>query len=245
MKYTAIFIFGLLCSFSVMAKPLPDFEANYLVELNGIQAGELVQTLSSPTSDMRRLHTRTQARGVFAMFRSDVIEESSLWSYHQNKVRPYLYRYARTGGKKDKRLQLDFDWSANQVRIDDEEYPWELELQPATLDKMVYQLQIMHDLANGETDLDYLIADGGQLKTYEIIIEGTELIQTPLGTIKAIKLTRERDPESDRKTTLWCAPGLNYLPVKLEHVEKDNSRFTAILRQLKGMPLTAFQQASK
>lgn len=244
MKYAFVTALGLLFSTALLAAdPLPDFEANYRVEVNGIQAGELIQTLSSEAGDMRRFHTRTRARGVFALFRSDVIEESSLWAYHDGHIRPYVYRYSRTGGKKDKRLHLDFDWTANQVHIDDEEYPWDLKLQPGTLDKMVYQLQIMHDLqdlAEDATQLEYLIAEGGILKTYEVTINGRETIRTPLGDIEAIKMTRERDADSGRQTTLWCAPSLRYLPIKLEHIEKDDSRFTAVIRQLEGFPLDVF-----
>lgn len=245
MNYSLVIALCLFFSASLLAaESLPDFEANYRVEVNGIQAGELIQSLSSEAGDMRRFHTRTRARGVFALFRSDVIEESSLWSYHDGHIRPYLYRYSRTGGKKDKQLRLDFDWTANQVHIDDEEYPWDLKLQPGTLDKMVYQLQIMHDLAEDTTQLKYLIAEGGMLKTYVIHVEGVETIRTPLGDIEAIKLTRERDADSGRQTTLWCAPELNYLPIKLEHIEKDDSRFTAVLRQLNGFPLDVFAQVS-
>jgi hypothetical protein len=244
MKYSLVFTLSLLFSTSLLAaEPLPDFEASYRVEVNGIRAGELIQSLSSEAGDMRRFHTRTQARGVFALFRSDVIEESSLWSYHDGHIRPYVYRYSRTGGRKDKRLHLDFNWATNQVHIDDEEYPWDLKLQPGTLDKMVYQLQIMHDLqdlAEDEVVLEYVIAEGGKLKTYEVAIDGMETISTPLGDIEAIKMTRQRDADSGRQTTLWCAPSLRYLPIKLEHIEKDNSRLTAVINQLEGFPLDVF-----
>lgn len=234
--------FMLLLATGLQAEPLPDFYANYQVELNGIQAGELLQTLSTDVAGQRKFVSKTQAKGIFAYIKPDVIEETSLWTYHQERIRPLFYRYSRDGGNKDKTLTMDFYWDKRKVHIDDREHPWDLKIKKYTLDKLVYQLQVMHDLSDGRERLTYIIADGGKLKNYEIVRLGEETIDTPLGEIKAVKLTRERDADSDRKTTLWCAPELGYLPVKLEHIEKDDSRFTAYLRKLDGIPTTAFQQ---
>ncbi|HDY84394.1 MAG TPA: DUF3108 domain-containing protein, partial [Methylophaga sp.] len=76
-------------------------------------------------------------------------------------------------------------------------------------------------------------ADGGKLKNYQIRVIGKETITTPLGEIDTIKLTRHRNKDEDRETTLWCSPALDYMPVKLEHIE-DETTFTAVIRQLKG-----------
>ncbi|MCX4189303.1 DUF3108 domain-containing protein [Methylophaga sp. OBS3] len=234
-------LFLLLLATRLYAEPLPDFHANYQVELNGIQAGELKQTLTTDEAGQRKFVSKTQAKGIFAFIKPDIIEETSLWVYHQDKIRPMFYRYSRDGGKKDKTLTMDFYWNKLKVHIDDREQPWDLKLKRNTLDKLVYQLQVMHDLENNRDKLTYTIADGGKLKKYEIIRLGEEIIDTPLGKIAAVKLTRERDADSDRKTTLWCAPELGYLPVKLEHIEKDDSRFTAYLRKLEGIPTDVFQ----
>ncbi len=232
----------LLLATGLQAEPLPDFYANYQVELNGIQAGELRQTLSTDAAGQRKFVSKTQAKGVFAFIKPDVIEETSVWVYQNEHIRPMFYRYSRDGGSKDKLLTMDFYWDKRKVHIDDREHPWDLKIKNRTLDKLVYQLQVMHDLANDRERLTYVIADGGKLKHYEIVRLGEETINTPLGKIKAVKLTRERDADSDRKTTLWCAPALGYLPVKLEHIEKDDSRFTAYLRKLDGISTDAFQR---
>ncbi|WP_438970047.1 DUF3108 domain-containing protein [Methylophaga sp.] len=231
-------LFGIFLLFSIsnslIAQELPDFSANYLVKLNGIQAGELKRSLETQPSGIRRFHSVSQAKGVFSFFKPDVIEETSLWQSHNGKVKPQSYIYQRSGGKKDKILEMDFDWQKNIVSIDDRQHPWELELEPGTLDKLVYQIRLMQDLERGIEQVDYRIADGGKLKTYHIEVLGKEIITTPLGQIEAVKLTRHREKPSDRQTTLWCAPALNYLPVKLEHIE-DETRFTALLRRLKGI----------
>jgi len=225
----------LLMPLSLTAQELPDFSANYLVMLNGIQAGDLKQHLSTNVDGSRKFSSTTQAQGIFAFFKPDLIEETSTWLMVNNKIQPQHYLYQRSGGKKDKYLKLDFNWQSQQLHIDDKNYPWQLALEPYTLDKLVYQLALMMDLSKDKNQYNYRIADGGKIKTYTIDFIDEETVTTPLGKIKTIKLKRLRDETSKRQTILWCAPALNFLPVKLEHTEKDGTVFTASLRKLKGI----------
>lgn len=235
MRRIVILILFILPSASLLAETIPDFSANYAIKLNGIQAGELKRSLVTNADGSRLFKSETQAKGVFAFFKPEVILETSLWSHDAQKIKPLAYRYSRTGGKKDKTVILDFDWSANQLHIDDKKQPWSLTLKDDTLDKLLYQLALMSDLTDQQDHFHYHIADGGKIKQYLITKISTEIISTPLGNIEAVKLTRERSRSKDRQTTLWCAPALNYLPVMLEHIEKDGTLFTATLRRLKGI----------
>jgi len=226
----------LLFSSALFAQDLPDFSANYLIRLNGIQAGELKRSLVTQADGNRLFKSKTQAKGVFALFKPEKIVETSLWHKSDNDlIAPLEYRYTRTGGKKDKTMALDFDWSEKQLQIDDKKQPWSLAIEAGTLDKLVYQLALMTDLAKAQHQFNYRIADGGKIKQYKITEVSRETISTPLGDIETIKLTRERSRPKDRKTTLWCAPALNYLPVMLEHIEKDGTIFSASLRRLSGI----------
>ena len=225
----------LISPLCLAAQEIPDFSANYAVKLNGLQAGELKRRLSTDLNGIRTFNSVTQAKGIFAFFKPDLVEETSTWQSHDDAIRPSTYLYQRTGGKKDKYLSLNFDWQKNQVHIDDHQQPWTLDIEENTLDKLVYQLSLMSDLAENKTQFSYRIADGGKLKTYDIDILETEKITTPLGKIEAIKLIRHRAKSKGRQTILWCAPALDYLPIKLEHTEKGGSVFTAVLRKLDGI----------
>ncbi|MDC9725955.1 MAG: DUF3108 domain-containing protein [Gammaproteobacteria bacterium] len=225
----------LLVPIYLSAQEIPDFSANYLVKLNGLQAGQLKRSLVSNPNGTRTFKSETQAKGIFAFFKPDLVEEMSVWRHHNTLIRPESYLYQRTGGKKDKYLSLDFDWQKSQVHIDDHKQPWTLSIEENTLDKLVYQISLMSDLADNKSQFSYRIADGGKLKTYKIDILTTETVTTPLGKIDAIKLIRHRAKSKGRQTILWCAPSLNYLPIMLEHTEKGGSVFTAVLRRLDGI----------
>ncbi|MCL5975370.1 MAG: DUF3108 domain-containing protein [Gammaproteobacteria bacterium] len=228
------------------AQDLEDYSAKYQIEMNGLQAGELTQQLETLSDGLHRFRSVTKAKGVVAMFRRDTVKETSLWTLAEQQIQPHQYLYQRNGGKKDKYLRMDFDWPATKVQIDDKVHPWELDIEPGTLEKHIYQVQLRLDLQQDPNQkvFNYLIADGGRIKHYQIERLEQETISTPLGKIDTVKFTRQRDRDSDkdRETTLWCAPELGYLPVKLEHVEKDGTKFTAVLRSLEGMQNSAFEQ---
>jgi len=209
-----------------------------------LQAGELNQQLETLTDGLHRFRSATKAKGVVALFKRDTVKETSLWTLSQQQIKPRQYLYQRNGGKKDKYLRMDFDWRNRSVHIDDRVHPWDLEIEDSTLEKHVYQVQLRLDLLQNpkQKTFNYLIADGGRLKHYQIKRLEQETITTPLGSINTVKFKRQRDRDSDkdRETTLWCAPELNYLPVKLEHIEKDGTKFTAVLRRVEGISKSAF-----
>jgi hypothetical protein len=79
--------------------------------------------------------------------------------------------------------------------------------------------------------VEYAIADGGSLKTYRFMVVGEETVETPAGTFDTLKLERLRE-DNTRYTALWCAPELNYLPVKLMQRESDDRLVTSELRSV-------------
>ncbi|MCK4587906.1 MAG: DUF3108 domain-containing protein, partial [Gammaproteobacteria bacterium] len=77
------------------------------------------------------------------------------------------------------------------------------------------------------------VADGGKLKSYDAVIQKTETIETPAGEFETIRVNRD---DGKRVTTLWCAPDLNYLPVRIEHYKKGDTKVNAYLVKVKGLP---------
>lgn len=233
----------LLLPLSAHAQDLPNFSANYQIKLNGLPAGELKRNLSSNEDGTRTFTSQSQAKGVFAFFKPDLVEETSIWVQQGNDIRPQSYLYRRTGGQKEKYLSVNFDWQTQQVKIDNKKHVLQLNIAPFTLDKLVYQLALMSDLKQQKTVFSYQIADKNKIKTYNIVILGTETIITAMGKIETLKLQRMHSSKKQRQTTLWCAPALHYLPVKIEHIEKNGTHFIAELHWLKGInTANAFKQ---
>ena len=80
----------------------------------------------------------------------------------------------------------------------------------------------MADLDAGKRDVAYPIADGGKLKRYRLFEAGREPLETKVGHFETIIIKRERR-SGKRETRFWCAPALGFLPVKIEHKERDGT----------------------
>ena len=178
--------------------------------------------------------SESKTTGFISFFRKDHIVEVSNWGFVDSIFTPLLYTYQHTGGKKDRDVEINFNWNKKQIinRVNDS--TWHMQTQPGILDKLLYQLTIMSDLKSGNVPESYTIADGGKIKQYMFERIADETLKTPLGEFKTIKLIRHKS-NSKKQTFLWCAYELNFLPVKVVNTEKDDRLTTAIIKSVKGL----------
>ncbi len=210
------------------------FEAVYELKKGFVTFGETRRTLKKLEQGRFTYESKTKPTGFAAFFVKGEVSEKSIWQFQGERLQPLEFSYLNTGGGKKREVELKFDWQAKKVtnRINGD--PWTMALTDGTLDKLLYQLSLMKDLAAGKKQMKYAIADGGKLKTYDIRVRGEETIETPAGKFDTIIVAREGD---ERSTTMWCAKSLNYLPVKIQQIEADGNRFSAELSQVKGLPV--------
>jgi len=214
------------------AAPLPErFTAIYALKKSGITIGETKRTLRREPGHYV-FESVTRPKGIAKLFTNGQVVERSTWNFHQQKPRPETYSFFNSGSKKNRNVKLAFDWERNTVINTINGEPWSMPLEQGTQDKLLYQLRLMLDLPTDSPSLRYPIADGGKLKYYDIKIVGNERIRTELGTFDTVRLSRAK---GGRKTTLWCARDLNYLPVRIEHREDDDSPVVAVLTSVKGL----------
>lgn len=219
----------LACS-SVQALPQA-FSARYEVTHSGLTLGEARIEYRQTTPEHYRYSSHTRPLGIAALLLRSEIKEVSEGRIVDGGFRPDRYEYDRIG-RKAREVDLAFDWDRMRVINTISGDPWKMAIPDDTLDRMVSQLQLMHDLATKEQDLVYPIADGGRIKHYTLQITGREVVSTPQGQFDALKIIRLTDNDR-RSTTFWCAPALDYLPVRVDHREKGDN-FTMTLRDVRG-----------
>lgn len=220
----------LLVTTSALALP-EKFSAYYQVTHAGLTLGEAKVEYRQIGPDRYRYSSHTRPLGLAALILRSEIKEVSMGRITEDGFRPMRYEYDRSG-RKAREAELQFDWNRMRVINNISGKAWDLAIPEDTLDRMVSQLQLMHDLANREQDLVYRIADGGRLKEYTLRIVGREKLQTPHGVLDTVKIVRLTDNDR-RATTFWCAPALDYLPVRVDHREKDDN-FVMTLRDTSG-----------
>ncbi len=210
------------------------FEADYSIRIKGAQIAKMTRRFSQKGDGEYQYHSETNTTGLVSLFRKDHIIETSNWQLQAHKLVPMDYYYDHSGGKKDRKVSISFDWENNLITSSIDGSSWKMPTSPNIMDKLLYQLAIMYDLKAGKKSLQYTIADGGKTKIYNFEYIGEETIGTPLGKLKTVKLQRHK-PNSRRKSTLWCAKDLEYLPIKVENIERDGKITVALIKSLKGI----------
>jgi hypothetical protein len=217
--------------------PIPDnFSIEYVLKSGLFTIGKTRRTLSSLDNALYVFESYTWPAGILSVFYNGNVTERSLWKFKDNKAIPIEYSYKDTSEKNERDVVLTFDWKNNVVTNNINGDPWNLKIKKGTLDKLIYQVSIMLDLTtdNKKTNLKYFVADGGKLRTYIAEVQDTETIKTPAGNFNTVRVVRENKKSI---TTLWCAPSLNYLPVRIEHYKKKaDTRVNAYLTSVKGLP---------
>jgi len=147
-----------------------------------------------------------------------------IWNAKEQRIIPQRYIYQRKGMGKNRDDELVFDWSANKVTNVKNAQSQVLDAAKNIQDSLSYQIQLSQDLIAGKKQFDYSIANGRKIKQYKFEIVGEEVLTTPLGDVKTLKVKRTRD-KSELVTYAWFAKDFQYLLVRLQQ-EENGSAYT-------------------
>jgi len=211
---------------------LRPFAAEYALYAKNTKAARVTRSLTRLDDGAYEYRSETKTVGLISLFKQLHVVESSRLKPEDRMLKPLSYSYNRTGHRKKRDVFIDFNHDTGKIKNTINGDFWHLPLAPGVMDKLLYQLAIMHDLQHGRTPAAYQIADGGGIKTYHFEKLGEEVVETPLGSFNTVKMIRHR-PDSDRKSIFWCAPELDYLQVKVEHTEKNGSTTVAVIKSLR------------
>ena len=76
------------------------------------------------------------------------------------------------------------------------------------------------------------LADAKEIEARKFVKQGNEKVTTSYGTFDTMKVVLKHD-KPGRETIFWLAPKLDYLPVKVTHVDKKTS-YGLLLTSYKG-----------
>lgn len=225
-----LFIF-LICSTSLRAQAedaQPDFfTVTYNISMKGFKVASMKRSLFADQKDNHYIfRSEVKTTGIANFLRKAQITEQTLWTKEGDTIRPIQYTYQRIDSKKkDRNASIDFNWDTDQIvsRVNDE--VWYMATQHGDLDKLIYQLAAMYSLQNGTSASQFTVIDGSKKKQYQFKRLEDEVIKTPVGDFNTIKFERQK---SSKITIFWCAPELNYIPVKVSHTEKGHTSHAII-----------------
>lgn len=205
---------------TINTEMLKPYSAEYRVSKGNFVIGRANITLRLPGEGRYSYRAYTAPVGLAAVFRKDEITEQSEGRVIGEQIIPTRYLYTHKRPKQTRQVNLDFNWPAGRVSNQVADSSWSMEIPPGTQDKFSQQLALILALSRGDKAAEYQVADGGLLKNYRYTEVSREWIATESGKYQAIKLARNKDDRPSR-ATLWFAPELNYLPVRIAKHEKD------------------------
>jgi len=217
---------------STPASPdIPSFEASYRIERARFEVGRIRLDFHTFPNGRYLYKSITEIAGFIAWFRDERVEESSRGFMDAAGIHVEHYRFLRTGGRRDKRVEVRFDPAQGSVTNTVDGQPWEMQIPEATLDKLVVQIAMMQKLQERVEDQQFRVADGGSVKDFRIHVIGQETIEVPAGRFATIKVQKNPKP-GGRQTFLWLAPGLGYLPVQIMRTEEDGATYYSQLESV-------------
>ena len=224
----------ILAMFVYVRPALSDYTvstAKYSLHSKGLIVAEMQRHHMTLANGNHKFSSETKTVGLAVFFRDDHIIETTEWKQNENIIEPVKYSYQHTSKKKNRKVEITFDKNNQRIINSINDDKWTLPYNSGVYDKLLYQIVLKNELMTGIIPDEYAIADGGKIKAYRFSFLGKETIQTKLGDLETIKLSLHKD-NKERKTILWCAESLGFLPVKVENTEKNGDQVTAIIESL-------------
>ncbi|MCK8515476.1 DUF3108 domain-containing protein [Methylonatrum kenyense] len=211
---------------------LPTFSANYELRRNNLRAAELSRSLRC---DDGVCEFRSEGRtvGLADLVLRGRIDEWTRFRLGDNGlIVPVEYHYRqRARGDNDEFRRLFFYPEDERVtsRGDDQ---WEKTIPGETMDELLSQLRLLLAVRAGETEMTFsVVDDDGEVDEYHFEVVGRETVETGEGELDTIRVDRVGG-SSNRRTRMWFAPELEYVPVKVQHERIDRETYTATLTDL-------------
>ncbi|HYP80793.1 MAG TPA: DUF3108 domain-containing protein [Steroidobacteraceae bacterium] len=231
LRMRAVAVMGLLAmaALPAAAAELRPFTASYNITYGGLSAGTATLTLKRESDGRWSYQSLTTARGFFRLAMPAELRSRSVFTVQDGKVVPELFvaEDGTSGSSRDQ--ELHFDWAAGRVTGKSEKSTVNLPLQPGMLDSLSVQVALMHELLAGRTPARFVLVDKGKIKDYNYTAEGEDLLRTPLGEHRTV-IFRSSRPGSSSGTWFWCAPEMNFLPLKVERREGKNVQWSLRLQ---------------
>ena len=225
-------IFLVVGAASAAAPAIPLYHATYSVSRNDLHIGTTVFSLTKNQNGSYTYQSVTEPAGLVSLFRSDVITETSHFNIVDCSPRPLLYSYTHIGGDHNQPHSIRFDWNKKLAYNSSGDKRSTLPLKPDTYDRLLAQLLISLDAAQGATTNTLRVLDRGEFQTYRLLSVGTVGVKTPAGGYQTIEVAR-KDEKKNRTNTFWLAPKLDYLPVQMQQTEPGKATISLVLTEIK------------
>ena len=212
------------------------YTATYRVAYKGREAGTAefgVRYLAD--RDVYEFSSRVMAKGMLKLARPNPAVERSEFRVAAGAIQPLQFWYEDGSRSGEDNFHIEFDWERRVATVDSADARREFALPESVLDRGSLQVALMRELATKGAARTLKLADEDGIVEYEYTDGGTATMPTGAGAVATRVLTQQR-AGSSRVTSLWMAPELRFLPVRIEQ-RRDGEVQTAFeLLNVSGLP---------
>jgi hypothetical protein len=202
-------------------KSLPR-QIEIVFELNGMLSGRQTHRWQREGSRYK-LETEGEVTGLAGLFVRGKLTQASQGRIGDTGLMPERYDMQRISGKKE---TLRFDYEAGIIEANNGKKTVELPLLTGAQDPLssIYQLAMA-----AQDDGEGLIVAAGtkRIKGYPYRVLGMESLDTALGNLKALHVTRSGDSGTGG-VHLWLSPVHHYLPVRVSYIDDEGTEWVLV-----------------
>ncbi|UXI67490.1 DUF3108 domain-containing protein [Tahibacter amnicola] len=202
------------------AAPPSAFMATYTVSRDGKTIGSTTMTLKAGTGDAWSLTTQTKGTAGLARLMGLEVMEESRFRWQGSAAQGVAYDYRQDAAIRKKKRRIDFDWSANEARVVDNDELFRYAIKPGTIDRHTVGVALALQLpsADGETILPVATKDHLEMQRFKR--EGEENLTVPAGRFQTTRIGRT---DVQGKGRSWYAPEATLAPIKIEQKQGDGA----------------------
>ena len=171
----------------------------------------------------------TEATGIFSFVKSGKLVQTSQGKLGARGLEPVAYTIQR--GQTDSTTETaQFDRTTHMLLINsgDNKRNVPLPEQAQDLLSFIYQLAVTAP-QSGVVRMN--ITNARKLDQYDYQVIGEEILETPLGTLKTLRLSKVRTPNEDG-VDIWLGVDYHYLPVKVKLTDKHGDSVEQVANQI-------------
>lgn len=159
------------------------------------------------------------------------IDESVIFSWHNNQVVPAKYDYELSGMMiKDRLQRVSFDWPEKKAFGKERKSDWRIDIPDLALDRLGYQLQLLVDVQLEKKEMQYRIVHKGKVRPSTFQVMREESIDTVFGMVNSVVVEKVRDASSKRLTHLWFSKQHPFLLLRMKQVEEDGEEYEIVVK---------------
>lgn len=195
-------------------RELVPFRAEYGLSVGWFPLGK-AEFRVDPAEGEDRYRAQVEAR-LLAMRNVEISEFR--WNGCEPRTDAYFHEFKGLG--MHRYHDMTFEWGdAPRVVNVDEEASRTYEIPAHTLDELTVLLRSRCVFSEGAQDYLATTAYGNKVRTHQLRVVGKETIDGPHGPIATVVVEKVHREASDRRTTIWVAPELDWMLVRARHSE--------------------------